>query len=95
MQPEPGHIVFISLPFSCLLFNRFPDLLILTLRGAGSADGPHLHGSPGTFAEGFVYEGSESCRGRAAEEGEGGQEEKEAAEAVGAGTGGGHQQRRR
>ena len=34
MRPEPGHVVFISIPFSSLLFNRFPNLLILTLRGA-------------------------------------------------------------
>ena len=26
MRPEPGHVVFVSLPFSCLFFNRFPDL---------------------------------------------------------------------
>ena len=38
MRPEPGHVVFISLPFSCLFFNRFPDLLILTLRGVGPAE---------------------------------------------------------
>jgi len=53
----------------------------------GPAKGPHLHGSPGTVAEGFVHEGSESRRGRAAEEGEGGQEEEEAAKVAGAGTG--------
>ena len=23
MRPEPGHVVFVSLPFLCLLFNRF------------------------------------------------------------------------
>ena len=79
IRPEPGHIIFVSLPFSCLLFNRFPNLLILTLRGVGSAKGPHLHGSPGTIAEGFIHEGSKSCQGRAAKEGEGGQEEEEAA----------------
>ena len=62
MWPEPGNFVFVSLPFSCLLFNRFPELLILTLRGAGSAEGPHLHGSPDTVAEGFVRAGSESCQ---------------------------------
>ena len=90
MWLEPGHVVFVSLPFSCLLFNRFPDLLILTLRGAGLAEGPHLHRSPGTVAEGFIREGGESRRGRTAEEGEGGQEEEEAAEAVGTGMGGGH-----
>ena len=64
MWPKLGHIVFVSLPFSCLPFNRFPDLLILTLRGAGSAEGPHLHGSPGTVAERFVREGGESHHGR-------------------------------
>ena len=90
MRPEPGHVVFVSLPFSCLVFNRFPDLLILTLRGARLAEGPHLHGSPNIIAKGFIREGDESCRGRAAEEGEGGQEEEEAAAAVGAGMGGGH-----
>ena len=72
MWSEPGHVVFISLTLSCLLFNRFPDLLILTLRGAGPAKGPHLHGSPGTVAEGFVHLGGELRRGRAAKEGEGG-----------------------
>ena len=59
MWPEPGHVVFVSLPFSCLLFNRFSDLLILTLRGAGPTKGLHLHGSPGTIAEGFIHEGGE------------------------------------
>ena len=63
MRPELGHVVFVSLPFSCLLFNRFPNLLILTLRGAGSSEGSHLHGSPGTVAEGFVREGGESRQG--------------------------------
>ena len=61
MWPKLGHIIFISLPFSCLLFNIFPDLLILILRGAGSTEGPHLHRSPGTITEGFIREGSESC----------------------------------
>ena len=42
MRPEPGHVVFVSLPFSCLLFNRFSNLLILTLRGARPAKGPHF-----------------------------------------------------
>ena len=37
-----------------------------------------------------VCEGGESHQGRAAEEGEGGQEEEEAAEAIGVGMGGGH-----
>ena len=60
IRTEPGHVVFVSLPFSCLLFNRFPDLLILTLRGAGLAKGPYLHGSPGVVAEGFIREGGES-----------------------------------
>ena len=60
MRPKPGHVVFISFPFSCLLFNRFPDLLILTLRGAEPAKGPHLHGSPSSVAKGFVHEGGES-----------------------------------
>ena len=72
MRTEPGNIVFVSLPFSCLLFNRFPDLLILTLREAVSAKGSHLHGSPSTIAEGFVHEGDKSRQGRADEEGEGG-----------------------
>ena len=63
MRPEPGHIVFVSLPFPCLLFKRFLDLLILTLRGAGSAEGPHLHGSPGMVPEGFVCEGGKSSQG--------------------------------
>ena len=62
----------------------------LTLREAGPAEGPHPHGSPDAATEGFGHEGSESRRGRAAEEGEGGQEEEEAAEAVGMGTRGGH-----
>ena len=62
----------------------------LTLRGAGPAKGPHPHGSPGAAAEGFGREGGKSRRGRATEEGEGGQKEEEAAEAVGAGTRGGH-----
>ena len=62
----------------------------LTLRGAGPAKGPHPHGSPSFVAEGFGREGSESRRGRAAEEGEGGQEEEEAAEATGVGMRGGH-----
>ena len=90
MWLEPGHIVFVSLPFSCLLFNRFPDLLILTLRGVGPAEGPHLHGSLSVVAKGFIHEGSESRQGRAAKEGEGGQEEEEGAEAAGAGMRGGH-----
>ena len=63
MRLEPGHVIFINLPFSCLLFNRFPDLSILTLRGPGLVEGPHLHGSPGAVAEGFVHEGGESRRG--------------------------------
>ena len=46
----------------------------------GPAEGPHLYGSPNAIAEGFVREGDKSCRGRAAEEGEGGQEEEEVAE---------------
>ena len=58
------------------------------MRGAGSAEGPHLHGSPGTVDEGFIHEGGESRRGRTTEEGEGGQEEEEAVEVVGVGTGG-------
>ena len=62
----------------------------LTLRGAGLAKGPHPHGSPDATAEGFDHEGDKSHRGRAAEEGEGGQEEEEVAEATGAGTRGGH-----
>ena len=62
----------------------------LTLRGARPAKGPHPHGSPSSAAEGFGREGGESGRGRVAEEGEGGQEEEEAAEAVGTRTGGGH-----
>ena len=63
MWPELGHVVFISFPFSCLLFNRFPNLLILTLRGARPAKGPHLHGSPSAIAKGFVHEGGESRQG--------------------------------
>ena len=74
MWPEPGYTVFVSPPFSCLFSNRFPDPLRLTLRGAGLAKGPHSHGSPGTTAEGFNREDSESRRGRAAEEGKGGKE---------------------
>ena len=62
----------------------------LTLRGVGPAKGPHLHRSPGAVAEGFICVGDESCRGRAAKEGEGGQEEEEVAEAAGTGTRGGH-----
>ena len=64
--------------------------MILTLRGTGPAEGPHLYGSPGAIAEGFVREGSTLCQGRAAEEGEGGKEEEEATEVVGMGTRGGH-----
>ena len=56
----------------------------------GLAEGPHLHGSPDAIAEGFICEGGESRRGRAAEEGEGGQEEEEAVEAIGVGARGGH-----
>ena len=63
MRLEPGHVIFISLPFSCLLFNRFLDLLILTLRGAGLAEGPHPHGSPSIIVEESVCEDGESCRG--------------------------------
>ena len=33
MWLELGHVIFVSFPFSCLLFNQFPDLLIPTLRG--------------------------------------------------------------
>ena len=62
----------------------------LTLRGVGLAEGAHPHGSPGAATEGFGREGGESRRERAAEEGEGGQEEEEAVEAVGVGTRGGH-----
>ena len=51
MRPNLGHVVFVSFPSSCLLFNRFPDLLTLTLRGMGPAEGPHLHRSPGAIAE--------------------------------------------
>jgi len=58
----------------------------------GPAEGPHLYGSLGSIAEGFVYENGESRQGRAAEEGKGGQEEEKAAEATSAGTGGGHRQ---
>ena len=94
MRPEPGHVVFVSLPFSCLLFNRFPNLSILTLRGAGPTEGPHLHGSPSTIAEGFILEGGESRRGLATEEGEEGQEEEEEMEAAGVGAKEGHRQRR-
>ena len=60
MWPEPGYIVFISFPFSCLSFSSFPDPMRLTLRGAGLVEGPHPHGSPGGGAEGFGYEGGES-----------------------------------
>ena len=63
----------------------------LTLRGVGPTEGPHPHGSSSPIAEGFVHEGGESRRGRAAEEGEGGQEEEEATKVVGAGMRGGHQ----
>ena len=55
MRPEPGYVVFVSFPFSCLLF--------VTLRGAGPAEGPHSHESPGAIAEGFGYEDGESRRG--------------------------------
>ena len=92
MRLEPGHVVFVSFPSSYLLFNCFPDLLILTLRGTVPAEGPHLHGSPDAICKGFIHEGGESRRGRAAEEGKGGQEEEEAAEAIGAGARGGDQQ---
>ena len=54
----------------------------LTLRAVGLAEGPHPHGSPGIAAEGFDHEGGESRRGRVVEEGEGGQEEEEAVEAM-------------
>ena len=61
MLPKPGHVIFVSFPFSCLFFNRFPNPLILTFRGAGPTEGPHPHGSPDTAAEGLDHEGSESC----------------------------------
>ena len=64
----------------------------LTLRGVGPAEGPHPHGSPSAITKGFIHEGGESRRGQGAEEGEGGQEEEEAVEAVGARARGGHQQ---
>ena len=64
--------------------------MILTLRGVGPTEGPHPHRPPSAAVEGFSREDDESCRGRAAEEGEGGQEEEEATEAVGIGTRGGH-----
>ena len=54
------------------------------------AKGPHPHGSLGSIPKGFVHEGGELRRGRAAEEGKGGQEEEEATEATGVGIGGGH-----
>ena len=63
MRSELGHVVFVSLPFSCLLFNSFSGLLILTLRGTGPAEGPHPHGSLDAIAEGFGCEDGESCRG--------------------------------
>ena len=56
----------------------------------GLAEGPCPHGPLGFVAEGFVREGGESHQGRAAEEGEGGQEEEAAPEAMGAGMRGGH-----
>ena len=62
----------------------------LTLRGAGPAEGPHPHGSPGTAAEGFGREGGESRRGQMAKEGEGRQEEEEVAKATGTRTRGGY-----
>ena len=62
----------------------------LTLRGVGPAKGLHPHGSPSTTVEGFGREGDKSHQGQVAEEGEGGQEEEEAAEATGVGTRGGH-----
>ena len=66
MWPEPGHVVFVSFHFSRLLFNRFPDLLILTLRGIRPVEGPHLHGPPGAIANGFIHEGGELRCGQAA-----------------------------
>ena len=51
----------------------------------GPAEGFHPHGPPSAVVEGFGHEDGESCRGQAAEEGEGGQEEEEEAEVVGAG----------
>ena len=62
----------------------------LTLRGAGLVEVPHPHGSPDVAVEGFGHEGDESRRGRAAKEGEGGQEEEEATKVVGVGMRGGH-----
>ena len=62
----------------------------LTLRGVGLSKGAHPHGSHGAAAKGFGREGGKSRRGRAAEEGKGGQEEEEATEAAGMGTRGGH-----
>ena len=62
----------------------------LTLRGARPAEGPLSHGSPGAATEGFGREDGESLQGRAAEEGEGGQEEEEAVEAIGTRMRGGH-----
>ena len=64
--------------------------MILTLRGAGPIEGPHHHGSPGAIVEGFGHEDGESRRGRASEEGEGGQEEEEAAKVMDTGMRGGH-----
>ena len=62
----------------------------LNLRGAGPAKGPHPHRLPGAATEGFGHEGGESRRGRVAKEGEGGQEEEEAAGAADVGMRGGH-----
>ena len=59
--------------------------MILTLRGVELAEGPHPHRSPNAADKGFGREGGESHRGRAAEEGEGGQEEEETREAMGIG----------
>ena len=64
----------------------------LTLRRVGLAEGPHPHGSLDSTAKEFGHEGGKSRRGRVAEEGDGGQEEEEAAEAMGMGMKGGHRQ---
>ena len=61
MRPKPGYVVFVTFPFSCLLLNRFPNPVRLTLRGAGPAEGPHPHGSPGVVVERFGREDGESC----------------------------------
>ena len=89
MQSESGYIVLVSFPFfmPSLQLNSRP--LDTDIEIGGPAEGPHPRGLPSSIVEGSIHEGGEQRRGRAAEEGEGGQEEEEVVETAGIGARGG------